>query len=103
MARFKFLAKMLFFRFHLSVKQHLPSSLKLSHIQFSRMSTTASQPQPKITQWASKDGEFRRQVSSFRDSVSRDPNAHFAAEPYVLCTAELTLERTTSNFSHLVY
>jgi glutathionyl-hydroquinone reductase len=47
------------------------------------MSTTST-AQANIRQWASKDGEFRRQVSSFRDSVSRDPNAQFAAEPYVL-------------------
>jgi putative glutathione S-transferase len=45
--------------------------------------STSSTAQPKIRQWASGDGEFRRQVSSFRDCVSRDPNARFAAEPYV--------------------
>lgn len=45
------------------------------------MSTTATKQQPDITKWASKDGEFRRQVSSFRDFVSRDKNARFAAEP----------------------
>ncbi|CAO3680872.1 unnamed protein product [Umbelopsis vinacea] len=45
------------------------------------MSTTSSKPQPNITKWASNDGEFRRQVSSFRDTVSRDANARFAAEP----------------------
>lgn len=36
-----------------------------------------------ILNWASKDGEFRRQVSSFRDWLSDDPNAPFPAEPYV--------------------
>ncbi|KAI9596026.1 hypothetical protein BDF19DRAFT_439409 [Syncephalis fuscata] len=36
--------------------------------------------QPKILKWASKDGEFRRQQSSFRDFVSKDPNAKFVAE-----------------------
>ncbi|KAM3581570.1 S-glutathionyl-(chloro)hydroquinone reductase [Umbelopsis sp. WA50703] len=45
------------------------------------MSTTTAKEQPNITKWASKDGEFRRQVSSFRDFVSRDKNARFAAEP----------------------
>ncbi|KAI8097401.1 glutathione S-transferase [Halteromyces radiatus] len=34
-----------------------------------------------ILKWASKDGEFRRQTSTFRDFVSTDPKATFAAEP----------------------
>ncbi|KAF3903003.1 hypothetical protein ABW20_dc0107751 [Dactylellina cionopaga] len=34
----------------------------------------------KITSWASGDGEFRRQVSSFRESISSAPDAKFAAE-----------------------
>ncbi|KAJ3008274.1 S-glutathionyl-(chloro)hydroquinone reductase [Thoreauomyces humboldtii] len=34
----------------------------------------------EIFKWASKDGEFRRQVSSFRDNVSTDPSAQFVAE-----------------------
>ncbi|KAI8342143.1 glutathione S-transferase [Chlamydoabsidia padenii] len=34
-----------------------------------------------ILNWASKDGEFRRQTSSFRDFVSADATATFAAEP----------------------
>ncbi|TPX53829.1 glutathione transferase [Powellomyces hirtus] len=34
----------------------------------------------KIFQWASKDGEFRRQVSSFRDFVSTEPDSPFVAE-----------------------
>ncbi|KAI8049724.1 hypothetical protein BDF22DRAFT_698380 [Syncephalis plumigaleata] len=42
------------------------------------MSTT--QKQPEILKWASKDGEFRRQQSSFRDAISREPNAKFAPE-----------------------
>ncbi|KAI9100581.1 glutathione S-transferase omega-like 2 [Phlyctochytrium arcticum] len=33
-----------------------------------------------ILKWASKDGEFRRQVSSFRDAVSTEPGAKFPAE-----------------------
>lgn len=44
------------------------------------MSTNTSADQPKILQWASKDGEFRRQVSSFRNWISTDPNAKFQAE-----------------------
>ncbi|KAJ2263371.1 S-glutathionyl-(chloro)hydroquinone reductase [Coemansia sp. RSA 376] len=35
---------------------------------------------PEITKWHSKDGEFRRQVSSFRSFVEADPNAEFPAE-----------------------
>ncbi|KAJ2755730.1 S-glutathionyl-(chloro)hydroquinone reductase [Coemansia pectinata] len=35
---------------------------------------------PEITKWHSKDGEFRRQVSSFRSLVEADPNAEFPAE-----------------------
>ncbi|KAK6511998.1 S-glutathionyl-(chloro)hydroquinone reductase [Arthrobotrys musiformis] len=34
----------------------------------------------KITAWASKDGEFRRQVSSFRDQISSAPDAQFQPE-----------------------
>ncbi|ORZ25965.1 putative glutathione S-transferase [Absidia repens] len=34
-----------------------------------------------ILKWASKDGEFHRQTSSFRDFISADSNAIFAAEP----------------------
>ncbi|KAJ2607082.1 S-glutathionyl-(chloro)hydroquinone reductase [Coemansia sp. RSA 1804] len=33
-----------------------------------------------ITKWDSKDGEFRRQVSSFRSFVEADPSAEFPAE-----------------------
>ncbi|KAI9218179.1 glutathione S-transferase [Blastocladiella britannica] len=42
--------------------------------------TDATAAKPAIFNWASKDGEFRRQVSSFRDHVSTDPNAKFSAE-----------------------
>ncbi|KAJ3170974.1 S-glutathionyl-(chloro)hydroquinone reductase [Geranomyces variabilis] len=34
-----------------------------------------------VLKWASKDGSFRRQVSSFRDFISTDPSARFVAEP----------------------
>ncbi|KAJ1963925.1 S-glutathionyl-(chloro)hydroquinone reductase [Dipsacomyces acuminosporus] len=41
----------------------------------------SSSPAP-ITKWSSSDGEFRRQVSSFRSQVeARNPNAEFPAEP----------------------
>ncbi|KAL0135806.1 glutathione S-transferase [Mucor lusitanicus] len=48
------------------------------------MSTTtsaASDEKPAILKWASKDGEFRRQQSTFRDTIEADSNAKFAAEP----------------------
>lgn len=45
------------------------------------MSTTASDSKPAILNWASKDGEFKRQQSTFRDFIEDDVNAKFAAEP----------------------
>lgn len=32
----------------------------------------SSQAQKDITSWASKDGQFRRQASAFRDTISKD-------------------------------
>jgi hypothetical protein len=47
-----------------------------------KMSTSApSDDKPAILKWASKDGEFRRQQSTFRDIIEDDANAKFAAEP----------------------
>ncbi|KAJ1883406.1 S-glutathionyl-(chloro)hydroquinone reductase [Coemansia sp. RSA 1722] len=43
------------------------------------MSSSAAAPSD-ITKWSSTDGEFRRQVSSFRNTVSTDPSAEFPAE-----------------------
>ncbi|KAI7902675.1 glutathione S-transferase [Cokeromyces recurvatus] len=40
----------------------------------------SSNEQPAILKWASKDGEFRRQQSIFRDIIEDNPNAKFAAE-----------------------
>lgn len=76
---------MFLYRFRFKPSSPLPFH-KLLFVQVTKMSTTST-PQAKIRQWASKDGEFRRQVSSFRDSVSRDPNAQFAAEPCVYTNA----------------
>ncbi|KAI9314312.1 glutathione S-transferase [Dichotomocladium elegans] len=48
------------------------------------MAAAAQQKDPKsqnsILSWASKDGEFRRQVSTFRDFVSDEPNSRFKPE-----------------------
>ena len=35
---------------------------------------------PAILKWASKDGEFRRQTSVFRNWISSEPGAEFPAE-----------------------
>ncbi|KAJ3163259.1 S-glutathionyl-(chloro)hydroquinone reductase [Geranomyces michiganensis] len=45
------------------------------------MASSDKTDQASILKWASKDGEFRRQVSSFRDTISSDPSARFKAEP----------------------
>ncbi|KAG0168260.1 S-glutathionyl-(chloro)hydroquinone reductase [Apophysomyces sp. BC1034] len=46
------------------------------------MSTSVKQEgQPSILKWASKDGEFRRQQSVFRDVIVDEPGAKFAPEP----------------------
>ncbi|KAF9165541.1 S-glutathionyl-(chloro)hydroquinone reductase [Actinomortierella ambigua] len=42
--------------------------------------TTPSNDGTKVLQWASNDGEFRRQVSSFRDTISDAPDAVFKPE-----------------------
>ncbi|KAJ1653220.1 S-glutathionyl-(chloro)hydroquinone reductase [Coemansia sp. RSA 2052] len=41
---------------------------------------SSSSKGPEITKWHSKDGEFRRQVSSFRSLVEADSSAEFPAE-----------------------
>lgn len=42
------------------------------HSTSDRTANMSSQAQKDITSWASKDGQFRRQTSSFRDSISKD-------------------------------
>lgn len=42
------------------------------HSTSDRTAHMSSQAQKDITSWASKDGQFRRQTSSFRDSISKD-------------------------------
>ena len=50
------------------------------------MTTTETQEKEKKTDYADKDGHFRRKPSQFRNFVSSDPNADFPAEKgrYVL-------------------
>lgn len=68
-----------------SFKQTLSKQISVSSTAFlfrKTMSTNAaSDDKPAILNWASKDGEFRRQQSTFRDTIEADPNAKFAAEP----------------------
>ncbi|KAF7724180.1 S-glutathionyl-(chloro)hydroquinone reductase [Apophysomyces ossiformis] len=45
------------------------------------MSTHTKQAEPAILKWASKDGEFRRQQSVFRDVILDEPGAKFTPEP----------------------
>ncbi|KAI7851816.1 glutathione S-transferase [Circinella umbellata] len=42
--------------------------------------STAKKEQTEILNWASKDGEFRRQQSVFRDQIVDEPGAKFAPE-----------------------
>ncbi len=50
-------------------------SLRLSSIAYRTMSSTAAKD---ITKWASQDGEFKRQVSKFRQEV--EVGGRFAPE-----------------------
>lgn len=53
-----------------------------------KMSTTGtSDDKPSILKWASKDGEFRRQQSTFREIIVDDADSKFAAEPYAFIIA----------------
>ncbi|KAI8323229.1 hypothetical protein GQ54DRAFT_258605 [Martensiomyces pterosporus] len=44
------------------------------------MFKSSGDPSKDVLKWASKDGEFRRQVSSFRSQVEASPDAEFPAE-----------------------
>lgn len=44
----------------------------------------ATNSQKDITAWASKDGQFRRQSSTFRDSISKDGKFKAEKGRYVL-------------------
>ncbi|KAJ2677591.1 S-glutathionyl-(chloro)hydroquinone reductase [Coemansia spiralis] len=65
-----------------------PSSLQLKAnislsppiITIAAMSTITTERPSDITKWQSKNGEYHRQVSSFRSFVEADPNAEFPAE-----------------------
>lgn len=46
----------------------------------STSATTKGEEKKTVYDFAGKDGKFRRQVSSFRDWVSPDPDAEFPAE-----------------------
>jgi hypothetical protein len=67
----------------LRLSLRIPTLRPTSSIYYKATFTTSTKPimSKNILNWASKDGEFRRQTSSFRDNVSPDANATFAAEP----------------------
>lgn len=48
---------------------------------FKKAMSTTTKDQPSILKWASNDGEFRRQQSTFRDFIVDDASAKFSAEP----------------------
>ncbi|KAJ2624346.1 S-glutathionyl-(chloro)hydroquinone reductase [Coemansia sp. RSA 1358] len=55
-------------------------SLSPPIITIAAMSTITTERPSDITKWQSKNGEYHRQVSSFRSFVEADPNAEFPAE-----------------------
>jgi putative glutathione S-transferase len=71
---------MFFFSKVLSQKIASPKPLFLTTLIFKRNMSTQDN-KADILKWASKDGEFRRQQSVFRDFIEDDVNAKFAAEP----------------------
>jgi glutathionyl-hydroquinone reductase len=63
----------------------IPTQPQAHHLQASSSSpsSSAKEESPKITDWVPKNdksGEFKRQQSSFRDFISREPSARFAPE-----------------------
>lgn len=54
---------------------------QVSFILLLKKNMTTGTEKSSILNWASKDGEFRRQQSTFRDMIEADENAKFAAEP----------------------
>ena len=63
-----------------SHSQHFRLLYSLKPISIRAMSTTPKKEQTQILNWASKDGEFRRQQSVFRDQIVDEPGAKFAPE-----------------------
>lgn len=59
-----------------------PSIPRFSHPQTKNSNTnpTKQESQKNILSWADKSGEFKRQQSSFRNFISKDPGAEFPAE-----------------------
>ncbi|CAO3637301.1 unnamed protein product [Cunninghamella echinulata] len=74
------------FKKPLFLPRYLPlkkTTSSLTSIFYQRSYTQSTLPimSSNILNWAAKDGEFRRQVSSFRDEITSDPKGTFAAEP----------------------
>ena len=67
-----------------TIKHNFSKQISIQSTSFlfkKNMSTTTGKEEPAILKWAGKDGEFRRQQSTFRDNIEADENAKFAAEP----------------------
>lgn len=75
------LSRVFSFKHTLSNQISVSSSAFLFRKTMSTTTSAASDEKPAILKWASKDGEFRRQQSTFRDTIEADSNAKFAAEP----------------------
>jgi putative glutathione S-transferase len=59
----------------------LSSKKLLSHNRSIITRYMSQDTKSSILNWASKDGEFRRQQSVFRDFIEDKPDAKFAPEP----------------------
>nr|CAG8524330.1 11414_t:CDS:2 [Entrophospora candida] len=57
----------------------------------SNQQVSDSKSPPAILKWASTDGEFRRQPSSYREFVRKDPNSRFQPENFACPWAHRTL------------
>jgi hypothetical protein len=75
------LSKVFTLRPNLITKQVSISSTTFLFKQAMSTTAAAADDKPAILKWASTDGEFRRQQSTFRDNIEDDANAKFAAEP----------------------
>lgn len=75
------LSRVFSFKHTFSNQISVSSTAFLFRKTMSTTTTAASNEKSGILNWASKDGEFRRQQSTFRDTIEADSNAKFAAEP----------------------
>lgn len=76
-------------QFTTSISRHLNSKVHFTTSSLVFKMTDEHKHTDGSKQWSSKDGRFRRQESTFRDSISQDKNAKFPAalNRYHLVTA----------------